>query len=226
MRRAGATIVDVRYPRWLLAAKEDFYTAVRHPEFAAQIGAYLATIGPAFPKSLGEMIARARRFTAVRPDGAGPNPSRWSLFEREAASGAMTDFTYTSVHDHGLPLVRAAVDGLFASKQLDAIVYPTSPRRPGLIAAPPGGAGGRDVPSATNIANLTGYPDLSVPAGFTGDHLPVGVSFFGPAFSEARLLALGSSFERATHARRLPVHTPLLAGQQIAVRPARVSPYN
>ena len=49
-----------------------------------------------------------------------------------------------------------------------------------------------------------------VPAGFTGDNLPVTVSFLGPAFSEPKLLALGYSFEQATHARRLPVHTPNL----------------
>ena len=42
MRKAGATIVDVRYPKWLLDSKGEFYTAVRYPEFAAQIAEYLA----------------------------------------------------------------------------------------------------------------------------------------------------------------------------------------
>jgi amidase len=69
---------------------------------------------------------------------------------------------------------------------------------------------------------LTGFPDLIVPAGFTGDYLPVGISFLGQAFSESKLLALGYSFEQATHARRRPVHTPLRAGDTITVpdRPA------
>ena len=129
----------------------------------------------------------------------------------------MDDYRYTSVHDHGLPLVRAVVDGLFAAQKLDAIVYPTSSRRPGLIAETGGAGGGGGTPSATNIANLTGFPDLIVPAGFTGDSLPVGISFFGPAFSEPRLLALGYSFEQATHARRRPVHTPLRPGESISV---------
>ena len=66
------------------------------------------------------------------------------------------------------------------------------------------------VQSATGIANLTGFPDLIVPAGFTTDDLPVTVSFFGPAFSEPKLLALGYSFEQITHARRRPVNTPAL----------------
>ena len=50
-----------------------------------------------------------------------------------------------------------------------------------------------------------------MPAGFTGDGLPFGLSFLlGRAFDEPRLLALGYAFEQATRARRLPVHTPPL----------------
>jgi amidase len=44
----------------------------------------------------------------------------------------------------------------------------------------------------------------------------VAISFLGPAFSEPRLLALGYSFEQATHARRLPRYTPPLVGETIA----------
>ena len=215
IKKAGATIVDVRYPKWLLDAKGEFYTAVRYPEFTVQIAEYLAGTGPKYPKSLAEMIERANQFTGTREDGARPNPSRWSLFKRESDSGTMADYRYKSVHDFGLPMVRTVVEGVFAEQRLDAIVYPTSSRRPGLIAALPGGGGG--TPSATNIANLTGFPDLIVPAGFSGDGLPVGLSFFGPAFSEPRLLALGYSFEQTTQARRRPVHTPALPGATISV---------
>ncbi len=215
MRRAGATVVDVRYPKWLLDAKEEFYTAIRRPEFTAQIAAYLATIGPGYPKTLDEMIDRAGRFNAMRPDGAGPNPSRWTLFKREAESGTLDDYRYTAVRDYGLPMVRSVVEGIIASQNLDAIVYPTSSRRPGLIAET--GAPGGGAPSATNIANLTGFPALIVPAGFTGDNLPIGLSFFGPAFSEPKLLALGYSFEQATHARRRPIHAPARPGESISV---------
>jgi amidase len=215
MRKAGATVVDVRYPKWLLDSKEEFYNAVRRPEFHVQIAEYLATLGPGYPKTLEEMIDRASRFNGVRGDGAGPNPSRWMLFKREAESGAIDDYRYTSVRDHALPMIRAVVEGMLASQKLDAIVYPTSSRRPGLIAET--GAAGGGGASATNIANLTGFPDLIVPAGFTGDNLPVGLSFFGPAFSEAKLLALGYGFEQLTHARRRPVHTPARSGESIAL---------
>lgn len=223
MRQAGATIVDVRYPKWLLDAKGEFYNAIRYPEFVAQIADYLATTAPKYPKNIDQFIERAVRFNGTRTDGAGPNPSRWVLFKREAGSGTLNDYRYTSVRDHGLPLMRAAVEGMIASQELDAIVYPTSPRRPALIAAPdPVPGGGSGTASPTNIANLTGFPDLIVPAGFTGDNLPVGLSFFGPAFSEPKLLALGYSFEQATHARRRPVHTPALPGESVSV-PDRTS---
>jgi amidase len=222
IRRAGATVVDVRYPKWLLDAKDEFYNSIRRPEFTVQIAEYLATIGPKYPKTLAQLIERAEQFTATRGDGAGPNPSRWTLFKREFESGSMEDYRYTSVRDHGLPLVRAAVEGLLAAQKLDAIVYPTASRRPGLIADPgvgaaatPGALLGAMGLGATNIANLTGFPDLIVPAGFTGDRLPVAISFLGPAFSEPRLLALGYSFEQTTKARRLPRHTPPLSGEVI-----------
>jgi amidase len=217
MRKAGATIVDVRYPKWLLDSKLEFFNAILLPEFAAQIKDYLATIGPEYPKTIQDMIDQTNRFTAPRADGARPNPTRWTVFKREASSGTLEDYRYTSVRDYGLPLVRAAVEGLFAAEKLDAIVYPTATRRPALLTAPPDTAPPSPTASATNIANLTGFPDLIVPAGFTGDSLPVGISFFGPAFSEQKLLSLGYSFEQTTHARRRPVHAPALKGESILV---------
>ncbi len=225
IRKAGATVVDVRYPKWLLDSKTEFYQAVRYPEFVVQIAQYLSTLRPGYPKTLDEMIDRANRMTATRDGGSGPNPSRWTLFKREVGSGSLDDYRYTSVRDHALPMIRAVVEGILRSEKLDAIVYPTSSRRPSQIAATAGA--GTSISSAlaasglgaTDIANLTGFPDLIVPAGFTGDRLPVGLSFFGPAFSEPRLLALGYSFEQATKARRRPINTPALAGETIKVPP-------
>jgi amidase len=207
--------VDVHFPKWLIDVKGEFYNAVRYPEFVVQIKDYLSTLGPEYPKTLNEMIERANKVTTIEADGAGPNPGRWLLFKREMESGTMEDYQYKSVHDHGLPMMRMVVEGILTSQKLDAIVYPTSSRRPGLLSAPPDPPGGRD--SATNIANLVGLPDLIVPAGFTGDRLPVGLSFLGAAFSEVRLLSIGFSFEQATKARRLPVHTPALKGQTITL---------
>ncbi len=220
MKAKGATVVDVSFPKWLMDAKGEFYNSIRYPEFVAQIADYLKTTGPKYPKSLPEMIERASHITSPRPDGAGPNTSRWTLFQRELASGTLTDYRYLSVRDHGMPLVRQVVEGIFAANKLDAIVYPTAPKRPPPIVEPPevpGGAGN----TPANIANLTGFPDLIVPAGFTNADLPVGISFLGTAFSEGKILGLGFSYEQASQARRLPINTPALPGETIEVPNAR-----
>jgi amidase len=217
MRRQGATVVDVKLPKWLLDAKGEYYSAIRYPEFVAQIADYLKTTGPKYPKNLNELIERARQVNAPRPDGASPNPSRWTLMTRELKSGTLSDYQYTSVRDHALPLVRAILDGVLKAEKLDAIVYPTASRRPPLISAPNDVPGGSSA-TGSNLANLSGFPDMIVPAGFTTDDLPVGISFVGPAFSEARLLALGYSFEQTTKVRRLPKHTPLRAGDSLAAQ--------
>jgi len=217
MRKQGATIVDVRLPRWLLDAKGEYYSAIRYPEFVVQIADYLKTTGPKYPKNITDLIERARQVNAPRPDGASPNPSRWTLMTRELKSGTLSDYQYTSVRDHALPLVRAILDGVLKAEKLDAIVYPTASRRPPLISAPNDVPGGSSA-TGSNLANLSGFPDMIVPAGFTTDDLPVGISLIGPAFSEARLLALGYSFEQATKVRRLPKHTPLRAADSITAQ--------
>ena len=216
MRKQGATIVDVRLPKWLLDAKGEYYNAIRYPEFVVQIADYLKTLGPKYPKNIAELIDQARRVNAPRPDGASPNPARWSLMVRESGSGTTSDYQYTSVRDHALPLVRAVLDGIFKANNIDAVVYPTASRRPQRIDAPPDPPGGA-ASTGSNLANLSGFPDLIVPAGFSTEDLPIGISFLGPAFSESRLLAIGYAFEQATKARRLPVHTPLRVGDAITM---------
>jgi aspartyl-tRNA(Asn)/glutamyl-tRNA(Gln) amidotransferase subunit A len=53
--------------------------------------------------------------------------------------------------------------------------------------------------------SLAGLPAISTPAGFSPDGLPIGLQLTGPAFSEARLVALAAAFEAATdHATKVP----------------------
>ena len=216
MRQAGAEVVDVTLPDWLLEVRGKFYRAIRYREFRAQVKDYLATTEPQYPKTLADLVKQSMTLTARREDGVIPNPSRWQLMMTEDESGELTDFDYLAVRDHALPLVRAIIGGLMEAEKLDAIVYPTSPTRPERVDPDPDpeGAPGSGE-SAVILANLTGFPDLIVPAGFTGRGLPVSISFLGPAFSEPRLLALGYAFEQHTQARRLPVTTPPLAGETI-----------
>jgi amidase len=214
MRAGGATVVDVKFPKWFLDSREELYFTIRHREFKAQIADYLATLGPEYPKNLTELLSRSKAMTAPGDGGVVPNPVRWRLLEREDASGTLEDYDYLAVRDHVLPLMRAMIEGVMKKESLDAIVYPTSPRRPGRTDEDPN-PGAPQPLSPVNIANLTGFPDLIVPAGFTGRGLPVGISFLGLAFSEPRLLALGYAFEQATHAVRMPPSTPPLPGETL-----------
>jgi amidase len=149
--------------------------------------------------------------------GAIPNPTRWSLMMQEDKSAELTSYEYTAVRDYGLPMIRATIEGLINAQELDAIVYPTLPTPAELIEAPSSastaaGSGG----SAVILANLSGFPDLIIPAGFTGRGLPVTLSFMGLAFSEPRLLGLGYALEQRLNAIRLPVNTPPLRNETIS----------
>jgi amidase len=216
MRDAGAEIVDVELPEWLMEARGKLYRAIRYREFRAQIEDYLATTGDEYPKSLADLVKQSKSLTSRREDGVIPNPSRWRLMLDEEESGELSDYEYRAVRDYGLPLVREVIAGLMEAEKLDAIVYPTSPQRPQRADRDPDpkGAPGSGE-SAVILANLSGFPDLIVPAGFTGRGLPVSISFMGPAFSEPRLLALGYAFEQRSRARRLPATTPPLPGEAL-----------
>ena len=105
----------------------------------------------------------------------------------------------------------SGIDAIFAKDKLDAIVYPTSPRPATLIVPdkppmPGAGDGFTHEPSRMKPA----IPDLIVPAGMTPEGLPVTISFFGPAWSEPKLLGYGYDFEQATKAIRQPKNTPAL----------------
>ena len=62
---------------------------------------------------------------------------------------------------------------------------------------------------SSTLPAVSGYPHLTVPMGQV-DGLPVGISFVGPAWSEARLLALGYAYEQAAQARKPPTYIPSL----------------
>ncbi len=186
-------MVDVRYPKWLLDVKGEFYTAIRYPEFTAQI----ARVPEGDRAEVSEVARRAdrsrqpvQRRRAPTACARIPAAGRCSSARPRAAARRTiaTRPSATSV----CRLIRAVVEGMLASQQLDAIVYPTASRRPALIAALPPGAGTTTASAlsaaglaASDIANLTGFPDLIVPAGFTGDSLPVGTVIPRPRVQRA-----------------------------------------
>ena len=218
MRAQGATLVDVKYPETILKIRADLMTTVMYGEYKAQIKDYLATLKPGFPKTHAEILALSEKVTSPTADGVVPNLGRLALYRHEEKEGlSLSDPVYLAAIHHALPFVRDTLQGLFDDNHLDAIVYPTSPRRPARLGdfAPPG-VSPLAANSPTNFANLSGFPDLIVPAGFTTSGLPVGISFFGTAFSEPKILAIGYAYEQATHALRRPVNTPALPGEQFS----------
>ena len=210
LRSLGAEVVDpVPYPFYLLQSRQGIYNQLVASEFKAQITDYLHTLKPGFPRSFDEVVAKAND-----PATGYRSPEKAvGLKYTQSIALDLTDPVYLAIRNEALAASKAGVDALFTKYRLDAIVYPTSPRPATWIDpnrernAPAGG-------SPANIANATGYPDLIVPAGMTPEGLPVTISFFGPAFSEPKLLGYGFDFEQATHAIRTPRTTPALPGDR------------
>jgi amidase len=207
LRAQGAVIVDpIAIPPAVLQARAGLYNTVRTAEFKAQIADYLRTTGPSYPKTLDELAVRAN---APATNYRSPEKA-YALAYSARHALALTDPVYVAAATHGIAYVRAAMEGVFANHQLDAILYPTSPEPVALIDSP-SRAGGGGSNSALNLANLTGFPDLVLPAGMS-EGLPVAISLLGRAFTEGKLLGYGYDFEQATKARMLPKHTPALTG--------------
>ncbi len=102
--------------------------------------------------------------------------------------------------------------------RLDAIVYPTIRRIAPVV-------GGAQAGSNAALSANTGFPAISVPAGFTPGGFPVGVELIGRPFAEPTLLALAFDYEQATHHRRppmldsaVPASAPSRDGESLAAR--------
>jgi amidase len=229
LRRHGATVIDVKLPRYVIGLNGDLYETIRETEFHVQIEQYLATLPrPDLPKTLPEIIALSEK-VLVDESGWEPNRGRLTTMKRSVKAGKFDSEPYRSAVNEGRKMVRENLEAIVAREKLDALITPTSSRPAGLLredaggpppaavvpsATPPAAGGGGG--GYTRLINLSGWPELIVPAGVTSNPtLPVTLSFIGPAFSEARLLALGYAFEQAVPARVLPATTPALAGETI-----------
>jgi Asp-tRNA(Asn)/Glu-tRNA(Gln) amidotransferase A subunit family amidase len=102
---------------------------------------------------------------------------------------------------------------VMADHNLDAIVHKTVEHQPTLISE------GLNPPyynsrGATSLNTYLVYvPSISVPAGFTSDNLPVGITFLGRAYSDAAMIKLAYAYEQATKHRTPPSSTPRLPGE-------------
>ena len=217
LRAKGAIIVDIKLPTFVLGLNSGLYLAIRDPEFKTQVEDYLATLPRKdLPKTHEDIVTLSKKITEPTPEGWVPNKNRLSFYEREKKAFTVKDQPYLSALHDGRKIVRDSLTWFIAKEKLDAFIVPTASRPPRLIKEESVTLPHNIYAGTAILANVTGWPDLIVPAGFTSDPvLPVGLSFIGPAFSEARLLALGYAFEQAHPARTLPVTTPVLPGELI-----------
>jgi amidase len=206
LKKLGATTVDFHYPMYMLEGRADAFSTVTQAEFKAQIADYLKTVGPQYPKTLDDLARLAND-----PASGYPDPHKaFALKYSASVARDLDDPIYLAAKSEGFAMVKGAVDAVFGKYKLDAIVYLSTPAGPAPIAPNPGGNGRNPTASAFNISNMSGYPDLVVPAGMTAEGLPVTISLLGQAFTDAKLLGYGYDFEQATQGRHLPKFTPAL----------------
>ena len=122
------------------------------------------------------------------------------LLIQSEAKGSLTDIKYVKAREDCVRLSRKeGIDAVLANYKLDAMVTLTS--GPAWLIDTINGD--HDTGGCTTPAAVAGYPHITVPAGFYRG-LPMGLSFFGPAWSEAVLLKLAYAWEQTTKARRKP----------------------
>lgn len=195
MKKLGAVIVD---PADIPTAGkfDDSEFDVLLYEFKADLNAYLAGLGPqAQVRSLKDVI----EFNEKNRDREMPYFGQ-DIMIKSQAKGPLTSKAYLQAlrKNHLLTRVQG-IDFIMKKHRLDALVAPTGgPPWPTDWINGDHFSGGYSSASA-----VAGYPHITVPAGYVFG-LPVGISFFGGAYSEPKLIKIAYAFEQATKARRSP----------------------
>ncbi len=199
LRAEGAEVFDVAIPE-LAALLVDNNVSIF--EFKGDFAAYLAAHPGAPVAGLDAIIA------------AGLHHYRLDTRFRDRAKKGGAD---VAAYEQALAkreTARALTRALIAANRLDALLYPTTLKRPPLHTAETG-AGSDNC----RFSAVTGLPALAVPAGFTPRGLPVGIELLGADFTEPRLLALAWGWEQAARPRQAPFSTPpLINGKAPAPR--------
>ncbi len=199
MKARGATIVDpADIPTQ--GKFDDSELEVLLYEFKANLNAYLASLGASAPvKSLKEVIAFNEQYKDREMPYFGQD-----LFIKAQAKGPLTDKAYRDALKKDQRMSRKeGIDFVMDKNKLDALITPT-----GGPAWPTDWVNGDHFTGGYSTASaVAGYPHITVPAGYLFG-LPVGISFFGRAWSEATLIKYAYAFEQATKARRAPQFLP------------------
>ena len=173
-------------------------------EFKANLNAYLTSLGSgARVRSLADVIA----FNEQNADREMPYFGQERMHASEER-GPLTDPEYLNATRVVQQATREdGIDRLMGEHRLDAIVAPTTG-----LAWPTDHIRGdpwAGIGYSWSQAAVAGYPDITVPMGFVSG-LPVGVSFFGGAWSEPTLIRIAYAYEQATNHRSPPTFAPML----------------
>jgi len=195
MKNQGAMLIDPADIETLGKFDESELLVFMY-ELKADLNAYLAGLGPDSPvRTLQDIIDFNDRNRQKEMPYFGQD-----LFLKAEAKGPLTEKTYLDALAKNHQLARTeGIDATMDKYHLDAIVAPTG--GPAWLTDLVNGdhvAGG-----SSNAAAVAGYPNINVTAGFIAG-LPVGISFFGRAWSEPTLIRLAFAFEQATKARQAP----------------------
>jgi amidase len=201
MRQQGAVIVDpVTVPHF-----KDYASAeleVLFHEFKADLNRYLASLRPARRvRNLEDVI----KFNEANRDRVMPYFEQERMLKAQE-KGSLASEAYRKAREKARRLSRTeGIDIPFRRHRLDAIVVPTGGPA-WMIDLVNGDALNWDMES-TSPAAVSGYPHITVPAGYIFG-LPVGISFIGRAWQDAALIRLAYAFEQATRFRKPPLFSP------------------
>jgi amidase len=205
MKKAGAVIVDpANIPT--LGKFDDSEQDVLLFEFKADLNQYLKWLGPNTQvHSMAEVIA----FDLAHRDREMPYFAQ-ELMDQSQKKAALTSPKYLAELAKNHQMSRElGIDAVMAKYNLDALVAPTG--GPAWLTDLVNGDGGMaEKPGPSTVTAVAGYPHITVPAGFVNG-LPVGVSFFGRAWSEPKLIRLAYAYEQATKHRRPPAFAAVAA---------------
>ncbi|MDJ0917742.1 MAG: amidase [Woeseiaceae bacterium] len=162
-------------------------------EFKADLNAYLANAGTELT-SIDDII----EFNEANADRVMPFFGQERMIEA-ASKGDLTDEAYLEALETSRGVTRNALDAVMAEHELDALIAPTN--SPAWKTDHVNGDSFSV--SSSSYAAISGYPNVTVPAGFVFG-LPVGLSFIGKHWEDKALIEIAYAFEQATKARKAP----------------------
>jgi len=199
MRDRGAELIDVAALPAVQETNRPGFELMLY-EFKAGLNQYLSQLSAdARVRTLADVIRFNQQHRADEMPYFGQD-----ILESAEERGPLTEKAYLDAVASSRDRCRAAIDTTMSEFELDALFAPTT--GPAWVTDLVHGDRS-SFPSCSSAAARAGYPHITVPGGFVLG-LPVGVSFFGTAWSEPRLIGLAHSFEQSTRHRDAPRMRP------------------